>query len=98
MSDFLDNQIGPAPENKFLEWAILHMLQLKRAAKFLSYQILKKEGIPTGTLENILQPTTAQFAGIRKEAKPLFAEYQHAVKNLKTAYSGDLDPYAYAIA
>src|SRR3989344_3053742 len=33
MADFLDNQIGPAPENKFLEWVILHKLQLKRAAK-----------------------------------------------------------------
>lgn len=35
MPDFLNNQVGPAAENKFLEWIVLRKIQLKTAFKIL---------------------------------------------------------------
>jgi len=61
----------------------------KRLAKFTMERVLESRGIPAHALERIVSSPTQPFAGLRKEAKPLFAEYEDVAGQLK-AYASDL--------
>jgi hypothetical protein len=68
----------------------------KRALRWLSQQIVKKEGIPFAGLEAIVNPITQPFAELKKKAKSIFVEYESVVKSLK-AYASDINSGVYGV-
>ena len=73
----------------------------KRTARFIAKEVLESKGIPVSSIEKVVSSTTKPFADLRRNARPLFVEYEDIVKNWQTAYAADVNAYlssAYARA